>query len=198
MYLGALFTLLAFILLRGKAGNYPAKPIQIVLFVFVAFWIVDGLNSFLTLLRGEPFLYQPQNWLRLITGTIVGVSLATMIYPVFIQTAWRDWQPEAVIPTWGWLTGLLGFLGIIIFSVMSDNPLILYPLALLSSTGVLALLTLAYSVLMLTLFKYQNQTMKWRQLIFPLLGGLTLALLQVAVIDLLRYALTGTWDGFHL
>jgi hypothetical protein len=32
----------------------------------------------------------------------------------------------------------------------------------------------------------------------PLVGGLAMALLQIAIFDLLRYALTHTWGGFPL
>jgi hypothetical protein len=198
MYLGALFTLIAFIVFRGKAGSSPPKPIQYVLIGFALLWLLDGVNSFLYLLPGVPQLYPSQNWLRLVTGTLIGVSLTTMIYPVFTQTAWHHWRTSAIIPSWRGLLGLMGFLVLIDLGVLSENPLILYPLALFSSLGVLALLTLAYSVLTLTFFKRQNRIVSVRQLWFPLLGGLTLALTQVAVIDLLRYVLTGTWGGFHL
>jgi uncharacterized membrane protein len=198
MYLGALFTLIAFVIFRGKVGSYPPKQIQYALIGFAGLWVLDGVNSFLSLLPSVPQLYPSQNWLRLVTGTLLGVSLTTMIYPVFTQTARQQWQPSAIIPSWRWLFGLLGFLLLIDLGVLSENPLILYPLALLSSLGVLVLLTLAYSVLVLTFFRRQNRIVSMRQLWFPLLGGLTLALSQVAIIDLLRYVLTGTWDGFHL
>jgi uncharacterized membrane protein len=198
MYLGALFTLIAFITLRGKSGSYPAARIRTILIGFAALWLIDGINSFLSLLPNALQLYPPQNWLRLVTGTMIGISLTTMIYPVFMQTAWREWIPAPVIPSWRWLLGLSSFLALIDLAVLSRNPLILYPLALMSSIGVLALLTLAYSVLTLTLFKRQNRIISVGQLWLPLLGGLTIAIAQVALIDLLRYVLTGTWDGFHL
>ncbi len=198
MYLGALFTMVAFVVSRGKAGIYPAKPIQYLLFGFAGLWVLDGLNSFLTLLPEAPHLYQPQNWLRLVTGTLIGVSLSTMIYPVFVQATWREWDETPVIPSWRWLLRLIAALAIVILGILSGNPLILYPLAILSSLGVLALLTMAYAVLALTLFRYQNRITNFRQLWLPLLAGMTLALVQVAVIDLLRYVITGTWDGFHL
>lgn len=198
MYLGSLFTLLAFMIFRGKAGAYPSKSLQIVLIGFGLVWALDGINSTLTLLPGAASLYEPKNWLRLVTGMLIGTSLTTMIYPVFIQTAFRDWQMSAVIPSWWWFARLLAFLALTVLGVLSENPLILYPLALLSSLGVLALLTTAYSVLTLPLLKLQNQITSATQLWFPLLTGFVLALSQVAVIDLLRYLFTGTWDGFHL
>ncbi|TFH37908.1 MAG: DUF2085 domain-containing protein [Anaerolineales bacterium] len=198
MYLGALVTLIAFVAFRGKTGLYPSPGIRNVLLIFAGLWSVDGINSFISIFPNAPHLYTPQNWLRLLTGTLVGVSMATMIYPAFSQSAWRDWQPTPVIPSFRWLLGLLSALALILVSVLSENPLILYPLAILSSIGVLALLIMAYSVLTLTLFKRQNLAVTWRELWLPLLGALTLALSQVAIIDLLRFVVTGTWDGFQL
>ena len=198
MYLGALITLIAFIALRGKAGLYPSPAIRNMLILFAGMWALDGTNSFLSVFPDAPHLYPPQNWLRLVTGTLIGVSLATMIYPTFNQAAWRDWLHKPVIPSWRWLIGLLATLALLIAGVLSENPLMLYPLALLSSVGVLALLTMAYSVLTITLFKRQNLAVTWGGLWLPILGGLTLAFAQVALIDLLRYVITGTWDGFHL
>jgi uncharacterized membrane protein len=198
MYIGALTTLVAFVALRGKSGAYPTRSIQYALIVFAVLWMLDGLNSFLSVFPDIQQLYPSQNWLRLVTGTLIGVSLISMIYPIFVQTAWRTWEPSSILPSWRWFIGLLGALGLIILGILSENPMILYPLAILSSIGVIALLTLAYSVLMLTFFKRQNRIVSMRQLWYPLLGGLTLALAQIAVIDLIRYVVTGTWDGFHL
>ncbi len=198
MYLGSLFTLLAYMLFRGKAGLYPSRAMQIVLIGFGVVWALDGINSTLTLLPGAGPLYEPQNWLRMVTGMLIGVSLTTMIYPVFVQSAFFEWHKSAIIPSWRWFAGLLAFLALIVLGLLSQNPLILYPLALLSSLGVLALLTMAYSVLTLALFKLQNRISNLRQLWFPLLTGFMLSLVQVGAIDLLRYLLTGTWDGFHL
>ena len=197
-YLGALMTIIAFLALRGKAGLYPSAAIRNVLILFAGIWALDGLNSFASIFPGAPHLYTPQNWLRLITGTLVGVSLATMIYPTFNQAAWHEWLPETVIPSWRWLIGLLITMALIIAGVLSENPLILYPLAILSSAGALILLTMAYSVLTITLFKRQNLAVTWSELGLPLVGAVTLAFAQVALIDLFRYVITGTWDGFHL
>lgn len=198
MYLGALMTIIAFIALRGKAGLYPSRAIRMVLILFAGIWALDGLNSFASVFPEAPHLYTPQNWLRLVTGTLVGVSLATMIYPTFNQAAWRDWQATPVIPSWRWMMRLLLILTILLAGVLSENPIVLYPLALFSSAGVLVLLTMAYSVLTITLFKRQNLAVTWSGLWLPIVGALSLAFAQIALIDLIRFALTGTWDGFHL
>ena len=38
----------------------------------------------------------------------------------------------------------------------------------------------------------------WRDLVYPLMAGFIIGLSQVAVLDLVRFLLTGTWSGFHL
>ena len=82
--------------------------------------------------------------------------------------------------------------------VLTENPLVLYPLAIVSSLGVVFLLTCVYTMLVLLLTGRENHVEGWGQLIVPALAGFTLALLQIAALDVIRYALTGTWSGFAL
>jgi len=48
------------------------------------------------------------------------------------------------------------------------------------------------------IFRAENRFLSIQQLILPLVGGFGLALVQIILLDVARYALTGTWDGFHL
>jgi hypothetical protein len=159
---------------------------------------VDGTNSFVSLIPEAPYLYTPQHWLRLITGTGMGIAMAALLYPAFTQTAWRDWQPQPAI------SGFRPFAGLALLALLLDlvllggNPLLLYPLALLSAAGVLVELTLVYAMIAMMVFRWENLAYRAGQLILPLTGGLGLALLQVAFLDYFRYLLTGTWDGFHI
>jgi amino acid transporter len=93
---------------------------------------------------------------------------------------------------------LLAFAGVVDVAVLTENPLLLYPLALLSSLGVLLLLALAYTLITIPLLRRTQKAHTWRDLIVPIAAGLMLGLLQIGLIDLLRYTLTGTWGGFHL
>ena len=198
MYLGALTTLIGFILTRGKAGAFPSRGIQIVLVGFAGLWALDGINSFLSIMPGFPYIYTPDNTLRLLTGTLLGSALATMIYPVFIQSVWDAGQDQVVIPSWRWFLSLLGSLMIVDLAILTENPLVLYPLVLLSAVGVITLLMFAYSVLVVSFMKRPPIGDSWLKLWPILTAGFLLALSQVALIDLLRYLITGTWDGFSL
>jgi hypothetical protein len=95
--------------------------------------------------------------------------------------------------------GLLVALALILVSlVLSGNPLILYPLALISAAGVLILLSLVYTMVWLLVLRQENKFQRVLQLFLPLTGGFTFGLLQIAAFDFIRFFFTGTWDGFHL
>lgn len=195
MYLGALIGLL-YQLRQGKRGAMPPLKISIVLAAFLLAFGVDGINSYLHLFPHAPSLYEPHNWLRLATGTGLGIGIAAILYPTFNQSMWADWIPEPALQSGRQLAELLLLAGIIFVIVLSDNPLLLYPLALLSSATVLLILALIYTILWTYLFKQENRFTSWRSMWPLLLGGFLTALVQVAIMDVGRYALTGTWAGF--
>ncbi len=197
MYLGAVAGLVYQIVVGRRRTAMPPWRVIVVLAVFVAAFGVDGLNSYLQLFPHAPKLYDPQNWLRLLTGTGMGIVLAAGLYPAFNQTVWRDWDPRPAISGLRSL-GVLLLIGLGIAAlVLSGNPWVLYPLALVSALGILWVLSMVYLIVLLILFRRDNLFTQARELITPAIGGLILALLQIAVLDLVRYWLTGTWEGFH-
>jgi hypothetical protein len=46
-------------------------------------------------------------------------------------------------------------------------------------------------------FKVENGYNQVGQMIYALIGGLTVALIQIGFLDFMRYLFTGTWEGFH-
>jgi uncharacterized membrane protein len=199
MYLGAILGLAYFAVRgRGRAGLFPPLPVMAVLGVFTAAFGVDGLNSYLHFFPNAPHLYAPSNTLRPITGTLLGLTLASLVYAGFNQNAWRHWQQRATVPSLRAVLPLMALGGLIIGAVLSENDLILYPLALISAAGVLVLLTAVYTTMTLLVLRRENQADRWADLALPLLLGLTLAVAQVGVIDFVRYLATGTWAGFSL
>lgn len=198
MYLGAAVGLVYQYVRSRRGGAFPPRRVWAVLALFLVAFGVDGLNSYLHLIPGAPGAYEPQNWLRLLTGTGMGIALAVLLYPSFNQTAWRNWQNEPAVRGLGEL-GILVLFGLVIDAlVLWENPLVLYPLALISSATVLVLLTMVYTLVWLMILRRENASLSFRQMLLPVVGGFGMALLQIAILDLLRYALTGTWDGFHL
>jgi hypothetical protein len=82
--------------------------------------------------------------------------------------------------------------------VYIENPLLLYPLALISAGGVMVILTLVYTMLWLVVLKRENRYNGFKDLLIPLIGGLGLAIIQIGLLDWLRFLITDTWDGFHI
>ena len=198
MYLGAMLGLAYQAVIGKKRSGGPAWNVIACLVIFLMAFGVDGANSYLHFFPGAPSLYEPQNWLRLLTGTGMGLGIAAMIYPAFNQTVWSEWDKRPA------LGGLRSFGLLVIFALMMDglvlteNPLVLYPAALISAAGVLILLSLIYTMVWLMVLRKENRFQRFSQLILPLTGGFAFSLLQIAAFDFVRYFFTGTWEGFHL
>ena len=180
---------------RRRAG-WPPKRILAALAVLIFSFAFDGVNSYVQYIRGSGLLYQTNNILRAATGAGMGVVLAVVLYPTFGQTVWREYDPKSAIANWRQFGNLIGLSGLVVLLLLSGNPLILYPLTLISAAGVLIMMTLLYSMIYITVAKKENQAESWRDLLTPLIIGFLLALLQICLLDFGRYALTGSWDGF--
>lgn len=194
MFLGALATQVYYLLRRPRAGRYPPAWILAALALFFLFWAGDGLNSFLADLPEPAQLYPPSNTLRAVSGALMGITLTTMVYPAFVETAWLDWRVERCLEGAHDLLPLIGVLALIVLGLHSRTPLLLVPLALLSAAGVLSTLTMAYTMLLTVLLRREGRR-SWRELAPMLLLGFTCAMLQIALLDWLRYGAIGAWSS---
>lgn len=197
MQLGALLGL-AFQSVWGRRGKFPPLKILIPLGFLALLFVIDGVNSYLNFVPMISSVYTSQNWLRLVTGTGLGLGIAAVIYPIFNQTIWRNWEDQYALGTWQQFFGLLGLAALLDLAILSENPLVLYPLAILSGIAVLIVLTICYTLLIVMILKKDNHYLKWRSVWAPLLAGFLVAVTQTFVIDLVRFALTRTWGGFDL
>ena len=207
MYLGAV-TGMVFQYIRGcKHSKAPGWGIIAVLGVFVIAFGIDGLNSYLYLLKEIrpgilpqiPNIYIPNNTLRLLTGSGMGLGIAAMLFPAFNQSIWTDYDDtQASLTGWKGFGLLLGIQVIIDLLVLTQSPFVLYPVALISVLGVLVLLTMVYTIVWVMITGQENKYTKMRQLWLPLLAGFTITMIQTFGIDMLRFWLTGTWGGFPL
>jgi uncharacterized membrane protein len=198
MYLGAMVGLFIQWLYKPRRVGMP--PIKFMLFLgaLVVAFGVDGLNSFLHFFPGVPTLYQPQNYLRLLTGTGMGLVIAAFLFPAFNQTVWNKWDSSPALSNWHTLV-VFTVVGLFMdLLVLSGNPLLLYPLAIISASGVLVLLTMIYTMVILMVFRRENRYRHLSDLFVVIMGGFGFALLQISTLDIVRYLLTGTWGGFHL
>jgi len=80
----------AYLAVRGR-WRYAAVPqvrLLVVLLLMVLPLAVDGFNSLLQDIA-LPYLYEPRNVLRTVTGLLLGTSLATFVWMLVGQTAFR-------------------------------------------------------------------------------------------------------------
>lgn len=183
---------------RGRSAAWPPRAIFAVLVLTAVPWGFDGANSYASLLPQLPHLYEPQNWLRLTTGTFLGLAMSAIFIPAVNQSLWKTASPLPVLRNFREL--LLFFLSapVLIVLVLWENPIILYPLALLSTVGILFLLTGVYAAILLMLFRKENLAENFRDAWPILLAGLTIGLMQIIAIDAVRFYFTHTWGGFTI
>jgi uncharacterized membrane protein len=200
MYLGAMLALIYQAFLAPRRGRLPSLRAWIPLGLLVLAFAVDGANSYAHLIPELklPSLYEPQHWLRLLTGAGMGLVMLITLYPVFNQTVWRDWIDRPIFPGWRSWAGLFGLALGLCLLVLTQNPLVLYPLAYLTAGGVLVILSMTYCILWLMIFKRENRFTRPAQLIWPLLAGFATTMVQIIGLNIVRYLFTGTWGGFSL
>jgi len=188
---------------NGRRSKLPPRGIIAVLILFFLAFGIDGSNSYLYLLKQTgpgvlsaiPNLYIPNNVLRLFTGSGMGIALAAVLFPALNQTLWResDERPALEWRSFGILVAMIAILDLL---VLTESPIILYPVAYISALGTLSLLVIVFAMVWIMLMREDNTYTSARQLALPILSGLTLALLLVVSIDLVRLQFTGTWSGF--
>jgi uncharacterized membrane protein len=200
-YLGAMLAISYFLATRPRVGSLPPLPVLLALLAFSGAWALDGVNSYLHL-SGQASghfplqpVYEPQNWLRLLTGGLHGLMMASLFFPIAMGTFWRETQPTRVLRNYKELGGLVLLVLVSVTLALTGSPIVLYPLALISSAGVLVMLTLVNTVMVLILARRENTAAGWRDLVLPLLAGLALSFVLIGLVGVLRHALTGTMTG---
>ncbi len=203
-FFSAGISLLFFALVSPRKSGMPGWKLGAPLLLFFLAFGIDGSNSYLYLLKQTsgvlqniPNLYVPNNTLRLFTGSGMGIALASILYPAFNQSTWKEIDTARALD-WKKLGMLIGIVLLADFAVLSESPIVLYPVAILSVLGVLALLLVVFSMVWLLMMHQENEFTSIKQMWLPFLAGVTLAFLMISAIDLLRYQLTGTWGGFPL
>ena len=204
-FYAAAITFLFFAIVSPKKSGMPGWKFGAPLIIFFLAFGIDGSNSYLYLLKQTsngaldniPNLYIPNNTLRLFTGSGMGIALASILFPAFNQSTWKVYDPGIAL-SWKKLGTLTGIIILVNLLILTDSPIILYPIAILSVLGVLTLLILVFSMVWLLIMRQENIFDSLNQMWMPFLAGTTLALLMITAIDLLRLKLTGTWGGFPL
>jgi uncharacterized membrane protein len=206
MFFGALLGLVFLTFTSPKRAGMPSKVFFIPLGIMVFAFALDGTNSYVTLMKGLgtsffstiPTLYEPNNTLRLLTGTGMGLVIAAVLFPAFNQTVWKDWDKRPALGNWRIFGALIILALIIDLAVLTESDVVLYPLAILSALAIPLLLTIVYGLFAVMATRKDNTYEHLSQAWLPLTVGFTIAMLQIVIFDILRFAITGTWGGFPL
>ena len=205
-FTSAFVSMIYLTLIGKKRGGMPAKKITAVLIGLFLIWGFDGANSYLYLIKQTypgalpqiPNIYIPNNTLRLLTGSGMGMGMAAALFAAFNQTTWKDVDMRPALGTWRDLGLLAAIILVVDLLVLSESLVVLYPVAYLSVFGVLMLLSLIFSVVWMMIMKLDNTFTHTKELWISLLAGFTLALIMILGIDLLRFGFTGTWGAFPM
>jgi uncharacterized membrane protein len=190
-------------LFSGKGSQFPRRGILAALgILFVAFGL-DGLNSYIALIKTTspgalaalPNPYVTGNVTRVFTGSGMGLVLAAVLYPMYNLTVWRAPRPAPAL-TWRQFGILIATLLVLDIAILTESPYVLYPVAVVSALGVLALLCMVFSIAWIMIMRQDNTFEHVSQLWLPALAGLTLAFVLILGIDWVRFSLTQTWGGF--
>ena len=101
----------------------------------------------------------------------MGIAMASILYPMYNQTIWRvpEDKPALEWPQFGLLVGIVLLFD---FGALSNFDAVLYFIAILSTLGVLALLTMVFSIVWVMIMKQDNAFDHLRQLWLPAVGRL--------------------------
>jgi uncharacterized membrane protein len=199
-FLGVLVGLLAPGLLyrRRHAAAFPPLWIAGMMLLMSAAWAFDGSNSFLHLIpdASRLWLYEPTNFLRLLTGTAHGITMGSLVLPVVNATLWADATDDPTIAN-GWqLLGLYAVGALLMAGILSGLGVFLYPLGFLSAVGAATILAAINVVIAASLLHRENTSQSLVDALPLIFLGVAMAFILVGVIDAFRYAVFGTWDGF--
>ena len=189
IYLGFIVTLITlYVGGRGRAQRFPPWPIIGVLVAGVIAMAIDGFNS-LFLDIGMPHLYQPQNLLRLATGLATGLAMACLFLPFINHLFWREPNQQRSIPSWKALVLFLPGLLLSFLAVASQNGLVLYPVAFLSTAGIVMLLSSVNLIVVVAVNRRDQALERYRELLPFFSLALLLALSEMLALAQLKFLL---------
>ncbi len=181
----ALTVTLLFVTGRTRVMRLPGLSVLIALGIAVVAMGIDGFNSLFLDLH-LPHLYQPNNLLRLATGLGMGTAMAGIVVPVVSGLLWRDEDLRSSFDSLGQLALMLPILSVAFGAIAAQAGFLLYPVALLSSAGLVTALTLVNLVFVLGLTNRIGHYTAWRQ-ILPLFSlTFVLAIVELMALFMLK------------
>lgn len=173
---------------RFRFAGLPSWPVTAVLALGVLSMAADGFNSLFLDLRYW-HLYEPQNWLRVITGCAAGIALGVTLAYLIGASLWRDYRGDIPVTCWRDLGIALVLWLPFGLAVWSGWGSLYPPVALLlvvSAVGTIC--TIAYLMLVLTRAT-NNRHESFADIKVEGAVGIALGLLMVALLACGRFAL---------
>lgn len=198
---------------RRRSLKFPHWSIFALTILFTALWGLDGVNSttsdsqFYLVTRGilerSPGVgilgYAPHPWLRLLTGTLMGMSMSIILVPAFNQSLWRDGEESATLRSGHELVTLIavevGLAGAILLLEATQSSIALLLISVYSTLGILTMFTLLGSMLFVLILHRDGTLDRWRDAWVPFIWGFVFALMIVGVMDGTRLWMNSTIDG---
>ncbi|HEY7974431.1 MAG TPA: DUF2085 domain-containing protein [Ktedonobacterales bacterium] len=172
---------------RVRASRLPGLPVALALVGLVGLMAVDGFNS-LFLDLGLPHLYQPQNMLRLLSGLGTGVAMVAFITPVTNGLLWRREDVRSSFRSFAQLAVVAPLLLLALLAVGSQTAWLLYPIAIVSSLGLMLALTLVNLVFLISFSPLIGRFERWRQVLPAFTLAVTLAVIELTLLFKLKLA----------
>jgi uncharacterized membrane protein len=198
-YLGALTGLVFQVVVSRRRAGAPPRRVIIGLVFLAGLYGLDGVNSYLHLPPFEAtfpnlkLLYEPNNVLRVMTGTGMGLVVSAALYPAFISTVYQKYERVPAIASLIHLLAMVACAAAVSAMTLVKINWVLIPLALIGPGIVLLMLVMIFTIMLLMIFRKENSYQHLGQAIFPLLAAFFLAILLIMIMDIGRYLLTGTW-----
>lgn len=183
---------------RRRTQRFPPLWQWLLLGAFAAVWGLDGFNSYTTLLlaRDMGILgYAPQPWIRLLTGTFMGLGMSIVLVSAFNQVVWADALDEAPLPSWRHVAPLMAVGLLQAAAIYTLEPWLLYPIALYSVAGVIAMMTCLGAMIWVMALRQEQRYGGWRAAWVPLVWGIIFAAIIIIGMGSVRLLLTGSVDG---
>jgi uncharacterized membrane protein len=192
IYGGSIVTF-AWLLLTRRVFYYGNPPLRVVMLLAggVGLMAIDGFNSLFTDLRiWHP--YESRNEIRLLTGYLTGMAMAVALCWLLGSSMWRMSKPAPGVRS---VRGLLVPAGMFLpygMVVISGWSFFLLPLTWLLMLSAWLTLTVLMLVVVLLIFRYEDQIRMFHQLHVPAAVASALALIIMLALAGGRYWLEQT------
>lgn len=175
---------------QGRRSGMPRGGMRFVLALPVLAWAVDGTNALVGDLLGRPWLYEPTNALRLITGTGLGLALSTLLHPTIHYALGRDVLEEPILDRPGYVVAL-ALVGSALVVALLAGPAMPYAVGAVAlamvTVGVLALVN---AILIILALHREGTVGVWGGAGYAAMG-LAAAMAEMGALALVRWLIVG-------